>query len=245
MGTFKQAMIAVLAVTSLAGCATATTLIGKRNLDVQTKMSASIFLDPVGPERQTVFVQLRNTSDKPDFDIRQAVADKIAAHGWRVVNDPEQASFLLQANILQVGNVAPTAAEAALSSGYGGAIGSAVLGAGVAGVSGHGGMGMASTGLAVGAADFVGGLLVKDVYFSVITDVQISQRTSAGHVRVSGSQNLRQGTSGDDYQTYTETSNWKRYRTRVLSSANQANLEWTAAQPVLVNGLAQSISGLF
>ena len=40
----------------LSGCAATQVAISKRNLDVQTKMSATIFLDPVKESRRTVFV---------------------------------------------------------------------------------------------------------------------------------------------------------------------------------------------
>jgi hypothetical protein len=120
------------------------------------------------------------------------------------------------------------------------------VGAGAAAAAGGGGAAIGGAALGLGAVDFVGGLLVKDVTFAAITDVQISQRTKPGRkVHVRGSQDLKQGNSGGEYQSYEEDSDWKRYRTRVLSSANQANLDWVEAQPALVAGLAQSIGGLF
>ncbi len=231
---------------ALAGCATSATMIEKRNLDVQTLMSDTIFLDPTSPANQKIYIQIRNTSDKPDFVIKDQVAAAIQAHGWTVVSDPAQANYMLQANILSVGKMDPSAAKMAMKNGYGGVLGSAAVGAGVAAVAGGNGRTVGGVGLAVGAADFVGGLLVKDVYFAAISDVQLSQRTRPGQkVKVQGSQDLKQGTSGGEYQSYQEDSDWKRYRTRVLSSANKANLEWTEAQPALVGGLAQVIGGLF
>jgi len=230
----------------LAGCATSATLIEKRNLDVQTLMSDTIFLDPTSPANQKIYIQVRNTSDKPDFVIKDQVAAAIQAHGWTVVSEPEQANYMLQANILSVGKMDPSAAKMAMKNGYGGVLGSAAVGAGAAAVAGGNGRTVGGVGLAVGAADFVGGLLVKDVYFAAITDVQLSQRARPGQkVKVQGSQDLKQGTSGGEYQSYQEDSDWKRYRTRILSSANKANLEWAEAQPALVSGLAQVVGGLF
>jgi hypothetical protein len=43
----------------------------------------------------------------------------------------------------------------------------------------------------------------------------------------------------------TETSEWKRYRTRLLSTANQANLDFEDAAPALTEGLARVIAGIF
>ena len=241
-----QSLCIVLLASILTACSTTATLIEKRNLDVQTKMSDSIFLDPVSLNKQTVYIQIRNTSDKPDFDIRQALANAIQARGWQVINDPDAANFLLQANILSVGKSDKTAAERALHSGYGGVLGSVALGAGVSAVTGGSGRNMGAAGLAMGAADFVGGLRVKDVYFAAVTDVQLSQRAKPGQkITMHSQQNLSQGNSGGERVSYEEDIDWKRYRTRVLSSANKANLDWEEAQPELSAALAQVISGLF
>ena len=50
------------------------TSIAKKDLDVQTKMSDSIFLDPVEPSQKTIYLNIRNTSDKTNFDITGTVA---------------------------------------------------------------------------------------------------------------------------------------------------------------------------
>ena len=41
------------------------------------------------------------------------------------------------------------------------------------------------------------------------------------------------------------TTDARRYRTRVVSTANQANLAWEDAQPELVAGMSRSIGGIF
>lgn len=244
MRVLKISLMAIV-VSFVTACSTTATLLEKRNLDVQTKMSDTIFLDPVSPSKQTVFVQIRNASDKPSFDIKQDVVAAVTNRGWRVINDPEQAHFMLQVNVLSVGKSDKTAAERAMGMGYGGVLASAAMGVGVSAVTGGEGRNAGAAGLALGAADFVGGLLVKDVYFAAITDIQLSARVRPGQkISVSGQQNLSQGNSGGEQVTYQEEIDWKRYRTRVLSSANKANLDWEEAQPALVQGLSQVISGL-
>ena len=64
---------------ALSGCAAGSTAIAKRNLDVQTKMSDTIFLDPVSPDQRTVYVDVKNTSDKPDLDLAPQIRAAIAA----------------------------------------------------------------------------------------------------------------------------------------------------------------------
>jgi hypothetical protein len=107
------------ALSILLGCAAVHTSIAKKDLDVQTKMSDTVFLDPVGPDKRTIFVQIRNTSDR-SFDIEGAIVSALVARGYRVTQDPDAAHFRLLGNVLSVAKASPTAAEAALASGYGG-----------------------------------------------------------------------------------------------------------------------------
>jgi Enterobacterial TraT complement resistance protein len=95
----KRVVLAAVALTAigsaslLSGCAATTAAIEKRNLDVQTKMSATIFLDPTSEANKTVFVQIRNTSDKADFDIAPDLTAATATKGYRVVTDPDLPDF--------------------------------------------------------------------------------------------------------------------------------------------------------
>ena len=82
----KTLLISALLITTLglSGCGAIHTSVAKRNLDVQTKMSSSIFLDPVEPEQRTIFVDIRNTSDKPEFDLKPQVIESLRARGYQV-----------------------------------------------------------------------------------------------------------------------------------------------------------------
>ena len=117
---FYVAGISLLAL--LSGYAAVHTSIAKANLDVQTHMSDAVSLDPVGQDKRTVFLQVRNTSDKPNFDIEQPLKAAIAAKGYRILEDPDRAHFTLQAQVLSVAKTDPTAAAAALHAGYGGVL---------------------------------------------------------------------------------------------------------------------------
>jgi hypothetical protein len=97
-----------------------------------------------------------------------------------------------------------------------------------------------------GATEFVTGSLVKDVYFSVITDIQVVEKAADGViVRQDNQQNLAQGMGGTQQQTSSEVTKFKKYRTRVVSSANKANLDYEEAAPALTQGLTRTLSGLF
>ena len=200
----------------LAGCAATSTMISKRNLDVQTKMSETIFLDPADSGQKTVFLQFRNTSDKADFTIQETLEARLHSKGYQVVTKPSQATYILQANILQVGKTDPSAAEKFLLGGFGGQ--GAVSGALAAGAFNSSGSGMAGAALAGGVIDLVANAAVKDVYFSVVTDIQLTENV-AGQPKV--------------------------HKTRIVSTANKVNLDFKEALPALQEGLITSISGLF
>jgi Enterobacterial TraT complement resistance protein len=232
----------------LSGWAAVHTSIAKKDLDVQTKMSDTVFLDPVGPDKKIVFVQIRNTSDKP-FDIEGPIVTAIAARGYRVTLNPDEAQFRLLGNVLSVAKASPTAADVALAGGYGGVLGGGAVGAAVGGAT-HGWTG-AAVGGAVGGV--VGGLTetvanaaVKDVTYMVVTDIEITEKARLGViVRQDSQQDSSQGVGGRRTQTSSEVTDVKKYRTRIVSTANKANLDYEEAAPQLTQGLVRSVSGLF
>ncbi|HDR9106041.1 complement resistance protein TraT [Paraburkholderia sp. A2RO-4L] len=230
----------------LSGCAATQLAISKSDLDVQTKMSDTIFLEPVADSKKTVYVQVRNTSDKPDFDIAQDVNAAIAAKGYRIVTDPDKAQFILQANILQVGKVAPSAAQESFGT-YGSALGGAVLGAGISAAAGttHAGP-IIAAGLIGGIVETVANAAVKDVYYSAVTDVQLKERTRVGVKSHEDSIHaLKQGRSGGTIVTTSEDSDFRTYQTRIRSVANKVNLQFAEAVPPLRSGLVRVIAGVF
>lgn len=219
------------------------TAIDKRNLDVQTRVSDSVFLEPVSPDKKIIYVSVRNTSDR-DFDIKPGILARLEAAGFRITSDPEQANFMLQANVLQVGKADMRAVNHAVDAGFGGA----TIGAGVAVAGGADrGRDIAVGGLVGAALGIVGDALVDDVLYSSITDVQIRERPRGGEQVVQRqTTNASQGSATTMNQQVTGGQvNWKTYRTRVASTANQVNLEFQEAKPELEKGLIRVISGLF
>lgn len=216
----------------LSGCAATHTAVNKHDLDVQTKMSETVFLEPAALDHRDIWVDVRNTSDRPDFDMTAQIREGIQARGYRLVEDPAQAHYLLQVNVLQVGKMDLRDAEKQLKSGRADAADSAIAGAAVgAAVSGDG-QGLLVGGLIGGVAGLIADALVKDVQYSVITDIQISERAD-------------QGTDRHKAEKTNTLTHWRKYQTRILSTANQANLEFKEASQLLVAGLTRSISGIF
>jgi outer membrane lipoprotein SlyB len=250
MNKQMKLLVSVAVILSLlSGCAAISTSIAKKDLNVQTKMSDSIFLDPVEPDKRVIYLQVRNTSDKSNFDIQSSIAASLQSKGYIVTNNPKTAYYWLHANVLSVDQASPTAAQAALGTGYGGALAGAALGgtigAAAGGWAGAGYGGMAG-GLAGALVETVANSAVKDVTFMAITDIEIAEKTADGEiVRQDSQQDAKQGIGGSRRQTSSKVTNMKKYRTRVVSTANKVNLEYEEAASLLTSGLTHSISGIF
>jgi hypothetical protein len=108
------------------------------------------------------------------------------------------------------------------------------------------GIGAGAGGLLAGMTETITGAYVKDVLFMVVTDIQLVEKAPEGViVRQDSQQSLKQGIGGASQQSSSEVTKFKKYRTRVVSTANKANLEYEEAAPALTQGLAKSLSGLF
>lgn len=236
-------IVGTVGILILSGCAAISTAVSHRNLETQNKMSASIFLPPVEPSQQTVYVQVKNTTDKPDFKIKDQLIKALESHGYTVESDFKKAHYLLQVNVLSVGKNNITAAQQAFHAGYGGALEGLVSGAAIGAAAGD-----ASTAVAGGVVGGIGSTImdsfVSDVTFNAITDVQIGVRSKKA-LKVSSKTALKQGTGTSIQQDSTEDTHWKYYRTRILSTADQVNLDFKDAEPVLAKGIANSVSGIF
>jgi len=209
----------------LSGCAATHTAVAHRELDVQTKMSKSVFLDPVeSASEKTVYVQFKNTSDKTSFDdFVRTLKAKIESNGYKVVRNLDDAHCLLQCNLRAVTKADPSAAKQVIGAGYHGTAAGTAAGAMIGGAAKN-----TVSGAAYGAG--IGGLLggitstvtnaaVKNVTYMGVTDIKISERNKNGE--------------------------WKPHKTRVVSTANKVNLDFNEAQPIIRKELAHSIAGLF
>jgi len=123
--------------------------------------------------------------------------------------------------VLYVGEADPAALRTAVTKGYGSTLGGAAAGGAVGYMLGKtgraAGLGAAAGGLFASAAELVTGSLTKDVTYTIMTDIQLTEKTTKGK---------------------------KIHKARVASTAEQVNLEWEEAEGQLVEGLAKSLGGL-
>ncbi|WOH35908.1 complement resistance protein TraT [Thalassotalea fonticola] len=224
----------------LSGCSALSTSVKKKDLSVETKMSATIVLEPVTADNRTVYLQLRNTSDKQSLDYQTPVAAAITAKGYTLVEDPEKAHFWIQANILQVGKSDLRTINGKTDQGFGAAIQGAKIGS----YFGDGDGKLAAT-VVGGLIGVITDAMVDDIVYVMITDLQISERAKQGvYITETNDAILKQGDSGKQTQESVETVDRKKYQTRITSTANQVNLTFEEAEKQLLEGLIQSMSGI-
>lgn len=224
-------------------CATTSTMIEHRNLETDTKLSETIFLDPVAPSQKTIYMAVKNTSQET-LSIDKSLKNALEEHGYKVVNNPANAHYMLQANILKVGKMSEAASKTALGGGYGSALAGAAAGTALGAFSGHTNT-MIAGGVAGGLIGLAADSLVKAVNYTMITDVQISERVGKGAVHEQFNASLQNGTASGTTQTTTKNSDYQRYRTRVVSNADKVNLSFAKARPALERDLVKTLAGIF
>lgn len=248
------AAVSLSVVLGMAGCAATSVALSKKNLEVQTKTSTAIFVDPVPPAERTVYVEVR--SGVSEFDRRafsKFVKEQFATNdnGYKVVEDPEKARYLMLAYVLNLEVASPAAAQAALAQGYrgGDAAAGATLGA-VVGANSNNRLGAwggaAVGGLLVSAGSLVADNLVKDVTFVLVCDVSVRERVAPGVlVRKDTSIDTKVSDAGSSQQRLSEASDRKEYRTRIVTTANKVNLKLEEAAPGMFSKTAYAMSGFF
>lgn len=229
-----------MALLILVSCSALNTSVSKRNLDVQTKMSNTIWLEPVAQNQKTIFLQIKNTSGK-NLEIKDKIANKIREKGYLIVDDPAIAKYWLQANILKVDKVdlRNTSEDAFSDSVLAGGIGALLGGQRSGGVYTAIGWGLAAA-----TVSTIVDSLVTDVKYAMVTDILITEKTG-NKVTYTTKNRTRQGSTGETTSTTKGTSNVEKYSTRVLSIANKVNLKFNEAVPTLENELVSVIAGIF
>ncbi|MCW8090555.1 complement resistance protein TraT [Alteromonas sp. ASW11-130] len=242
---YSQGSVVLMLLLFLSGCGAIHTSIAKKDLDVQTKLSTSIFVEPVPPEERKIYLQVRSAVmefDRNEF--KNALNSQISSNGngYEFVDDPKEAQYTMSVFVRNLEKASPTAAEGYLRTGFEGvAVGSAAAVA-----SGSGYRGAAAGGLIGGLASTAANAFVKDVTYLLVADIQIKERAPQGViVRRDSKVNVKTSDDGGTTQTYSEASNRKEYRTRVVTTANKANLELEEAQSLMFDKTAYAMASFF
>jgi len=244
--------------TVFSGCAT-------NELQTQSKMSRSVFLNPVKKSLRIVYVDVKNTSGQEMNSLLPLLEQKIQSKGYKLTDDPEMAQYVLMANIL-------FANDKKENNAAGGAVAGAATGAGIASYNNNGAGG---TILAGAAAGLIGGLIAKsfeDTIYQMVVDVNVREKTKQKVLTSSGGEvgqveikdgkkagfmnsfagkarSNEGGGSMDDKMTETSTqqyeTNYIERRTKIFAEATKVDLQLTEALPILEQKIASQIAGIF
>lgn len=235
--------LATISAIGLSGCTTVANVAGHKDLTVNSKMSDSLFLDPVKQSEKVVFISVKNTTSQKLGSLDKDIASDLQANGWTITDNVDKAFYMIQVNVMQAGEAKDQEdALGTIESGFGSAVGGGMAGVATGMMTGNYKLGGA-VGMGTAAGDYIGSQLTKDKTFSVITDVQIGKKVSGKVTQVTQS-SLANGSSGATTQTYSEDGNWQKHRVRIGTVADQMNLTLAKAMPEIEKQLSQEISGI-
>ncbi len=230
----------LLPVIAFSGCATtagngtSASGLSSGNVALSTKMSSSIFLQPVPSQDKIVYVSVRNTSTAIGLNFKNELISELINEGYRVTNNPQKANFMLMSNVLYIGKESKKYTVAgALAGGFGGAFAGSRYNSGTSMIAG-GALGALAGGII--------GSLFNSKKYMMIVDIQLEQRQAGTYT--TNSTNASQGIASHVTTYNAGIKNWAIYRDRVISQAAAMNLIFSSAEPLLKQQMAHSIANL-
>ncbi len=221
------------------------TAIEHSDMQVKLKMTDTIFLDPVAKAKnRTVYVAVNNTSDMQEVDtgmLQNLIASRLTAKGYQVVQDPSQAGYIIQANVLYMDYYRQTGTKE-------GAVEGALIGAGSGALIGQSRDTSIALGLIGGVIGGIGGALIgkalKVETYAGVVDVELREKTDkpvTGQILT----NAKQGSSTTIQTKQEVNTNWQIYRTKIVCTAQQTNIDKNEAARAIAERIATQIGGMF
>ena len=217
-GALKVAAVALIASSTLSGCATMGAHMRYGPLQSKTELSESVFLDLTNELPRTIYVSESRSMSEP-VSVVPAMRTALRSAGYSVVDTPLEATYIVQINHRQLvkhelgdGQGINDAIGNAWAAGAGAALTADVLGASDI---------AAELGLAVGVVAFLLDANTQHLAHTLTTDVLVTEH--------------RVGPAGSETREH-----W----TQVVAAASKVNLGHDEALPALVAGVTQALTGL-
>ncbi|PJD93804.1 MAG: conjugal transfer protein TraT [Legionella sp.] len=242
IGKVVKASLLSASITLITACAATQTIIEHRSLETETNFKP-IFLAPVSAKEKSIYISIENTTDQ-DIDINQKLKSAFREKGYVVYKNPVNAHYLLDAKVMKLGKISKSEETTALG-GFGSALGGGVAGVAIGSLTKNS-TAMIAGGLTGGLAGMAADALIKDVKYTMVTEIQISEHVGKG-ITVSEEHraSLIQGTNSRLKQVSSRQGQYERYQTRIISKAEKVNLSFKDAKPVLEAGLVKALVGFF
>lgn len=241
IGKVAKASLLSASIALITACAATQTMIEHRSLEAETNFKP-IFLAPVSAKEKSIYISIENTTDQ-DIDINRKLTSAFREKGYVVYKNPGNAHYLLDAKVMKLGKISKS--EETTMGGFGSALGGGAAGVAIGSLAKNS-TAMIAGGLTGGLAGMAADALVKDVKYTMVTEIQISERVGKG-ITVSEEHraSLVQGTNSRLKQVSSRQSQYERYQTRIISKAEKVNLSFKDAKPVLEAGLVKALVGFF
>lgn len=144
------------------GCATT-------DLQVETKPTNSIFLDPVKRVHKTIYVEVKNSSGKDIDTFETKLKDKLVSRGYGITDDAKSAQYILMTNVLLAANAKEGVNSGAVAGGV-------FLGAMTGAMKTNNGSGLLIGAAAGATAVVVASTIGQDEYYRFVTDVLVKEK---------------------------------------------------------------------
>lgn len=156
------------------GCGVMSIVIKKCNLEVKMQMSEMIWLELF--LQKIVYLQIKNILDKNMFGLVFKIIKVVQDKGYIVIFFLEDVYYWIQVNVLKVDKMDLCEVEGFLSQGYQGVVLGVVLGVGIIGYNFNLVGVMLGVGLVVGFVGMVVDVMIEDINYIMVMDVQIFEK---------------------------------------------------------------------
>jgi hypothetical protein len=97
--------ILFVALAALVGCAATERVIDYSSMKTDVKMSKSIFLEPLAKSPKKVYVEVKNTTNRPELvsNFQPVLISQLQAKGYQITQNPKEADYWIQCNIRYIG----------------------------------------------------------------------------------------------------------------------------------------------
>lgn len=241
----KVLFLCVVGILIFCSCAGLEVAMENSKIQVLSNLDNVPFFDSKPGDK--VFIRIENFSIYPELnEVNGLVAGKYRKRGFVVVDNPDEANWILQAKIVNVTKEDISARQVKGTD----TAGAVITGGGIGAVSGGiwGGnsrdvlAGALIGGILSGAASLTVDSWVKLGYLTIITDIQVKEKKNMLVTsKTTGTENI--GGVKNKYKTEGATQ-WMKYRFQALSRAKKANLEWKDCKDAMIAEISRILSSI-
>ncbi|MDQ1237813.1 MAG: complement resistance protein (plasmid) [Wigglesworthia glossinidia] len=229
----KLIMMSVIVLLTVTNCETINTVIKRKNLEMHTYMSKTIYLEP--SNNNTVYVQIKNTSDKKLNKLQNKIFSSLQRKGYKITFFPENAHYWIQANILRIEKTNTQTRNALLHDCFEKDLDTINFNKSC----------KIDDFRYFNSIDEISSTFIEDTNFVIVTDIQISEKVKRSGVKVFSQSTILQGSNGKRIETSNEINDRRHYQTRILAYASQINLDFYQIKEKFEDQIANSISEIF